>query len=233
MNEDKTEKVHIYLAKKNDRDEKRQLLIDNEPWRSSKLLGSLMCSVKDIERRIILGNSAFSTFQNVWQKRRLISTSKLLKVYDAQVGSVLLYNAGCWAVPQHIIEKVNITHRRHLRAILNIKWPNRISNEKLYQMTNSEPMSNRIDRDRWRFFGHVLRSTENTPSMLALYFAVECMSKMKGRLGRHRINLFTLLKKDLILLLRNFDIKLNSLRDIYYLRELAANRNNWRKLEKV
>ena len=126
--------------------------IDNEPWRSSKLLGSLMCSVKDIERRIILANSAFSTFQNVWQKRRLISTSKLLKVYDAQVGSVLLYNAGCWAVPQHIIEKVNITHRRHLRAILNIKWPNRISNEKLYQMTNSEPMSNRIDlRARWRF----------------------------------------------------------------------------------
>ena len=73
MNDSKTERVHLYLAKRGDVDEHGTPLVDNEPWRSSKLLGSLLCSIKDIERRIILANSAFSNLKNIWQKRKKIS----------------------------------------------------------------------------------------------------------------------------------------------------------------
>ena len=97
MNDDKTERVQFYLAKRGDVDEHGTPLVDNEPWRSSKLLGSLLCSVKDVERRIILGYAAFSTFNNIWQRSKNISLSRRLRVYEAQVISVLLYNCGCCA----------------------------------------------------------------------------------------------------------------------------------------
>ena len=146
MNDDKTERVQFYLAKRGDVNEHGTPLVNNEPWRSSKLLGSLLCSVKDVERRIILGYAAFSTFNNIWQRSKNISLSRRLRVYEAQVISVLLYNCGCWAAPKNIISKIDIAHRKHLRSILNIKWPKTISNKKLYKLTNSEPLSNRINR---------------------------------------------------------------------------------------
>ena len=231
MNDDKTERVHFYLAKRGDVSEHGTPLVENEPWRSSKLLGSLLCTVKDIERRIILGYAAFSTFNNIWQRSKNISLSRRLKVYEAQVISVFLYNCGCWAAPKNIITKIDIAHRRHLKYILNIKWPKTISNEKLYKLTNSEPLSNRINRARWRLFGHILRSDECTPASLALFFAAESMNRMKGRLGRHRINLFMLLKNDLKE--RKIYNDLNSVNDIHVLRELASNKKKWGELEHI
>ena len=122
--------------------------------------------------------------------------------------------------PKNIISKIEIAHSKHLRSILNIKWPKTISNKKLYKLTNSEPLSNRINCARWRVFGHILRSDECTPASLALIFAVESMNSIKGRLGRHRINLFKLLKNDLKE--RNIDIDLNCVNDIYVLRDIYS-----------
>jgi hypothetical protein len=45
--------------------------------------------------------------------------------------------------------------------------------------------------------GHVLRSPENSPAQSVLCFAVDAMSCMPGRVGRHRVNLFQVIKKDL------------------------------------
>ena len=171
MNDDKTEHVHVYLAQRGDVNSNGKSVIDNEQWRSSKLLGSLLCSVKDIEHRIILANIAFNNFSSVWSKGRKISLQRLLRVYDAQVVSVLLYNCSSWAVPQHILEKLDITHRKHLRSILKIKWSDKLSNAKLYALTDTTPLSTRVAKSRWKLFGHILRSEENTPASTALVFA--------------------------------------------------------------
>ena len=179
MNETKTEEVHFYLAKKGDVDAEGNALIDNEEWRSSKLLGSLLCSVKDINRRIILGNIAFNNFKNVWMQGNKISLKKRLRIYDAQVVSILLYNSGSWAAPKHIFEKINTCHRNHLRSIMNVKWPNKITNTCLYKVTNTKPLTTRIEQSRWKLFGHILRSTENTPASLSLMFAADSSEKKK------------------------------------------------------
>ena len=93
----------------------------NEPWRSTKLLGSLLCSTKDILHRIQLGNVAFANFRKVWLQGRKISLKRKLLIYEAQVVSVLMYGSYSWAAPKHILEKLNICHRRHLRSILNVR----------------------------------------------------------------------------------------------------------------
>ena len=46
-------------------------------------------------------------------------------------------------------------------------------------------------------FGHILRSDENTPAQLALLFAVNANTLFEGRLGRPRMNLFSVLVNDL------------------------------------
>ena len=65
-------------------------------------------------------------------------------------------------------------------------------------------------------FGHILRSCENTPAQLALSFAIESEEELKGRLGRPRLNLFSLLVNDLKmrnLSMNDFD-ELNEIKDI-------------------
>ena len=126
VNEQKTEFVRVYLAGKNETDSFGAKIAGNEPWRSTKLLGSLLCSTKDILHRIQLGNVALANFRKIWLQGRKISLKRKLLIYEAQVISVLMYGSCSWAAPKHILEKLNICHRRHLRSILNVRqgWRN-------------------------------------------------------------------------------------------------------------
>ena len=227
VNEDKTEFVRVYLADKSDVNEKGESLVNNEPWRSNKLLGSLLCSTKDITRRCILGNAAFSTFKKIWLQGAKISLERKLKVYEAQVVSVMLYNCNSWSAPQNVINKLDITHRRHLRSILNIHWPTgRISNKALYKRCKCSPLSDRVTAARWKMLGHILRSGETTPAYTSLHFALKGAQQYKGRVGRPRSNLFDIIVKDLAQRQINF----KNIDDLFYITDLAQNRVLWNKL---
>ena len=191
INNTKTEFVDFHLAQKDDPD------YNCEEWRKTKLLGSYMCSSYDIEQRCNLGHIAFNNYKNIWLHGRHICVKKLVQVYEAMVVSVILYNCSSWAAPKDILFKLDVCHRSHLRAILKIKYPTTISNNKLYDICASQPLSNRVKKSRWKMFGHILRSPENSPASLALSFAVEELKKYKGRVGRHQINVLSILNDDL------------------------------------
>ena len=228
MNEQKTEYVKVYIAGKEETDMHGVKVAGNEPWRNSKLLGSLLCSTKDIFHRIHLANIAFSTFTKVWLQGKRISLKRRIQVYEAQVVSVLLYGSCSWAAPKHVFERLNTTHRRHLRSILNITWPNIISNENLYKRCDVTPITERVDISRWTMLGHVLRLPENSPAALALVFAIDGCSA-KSRRGRHQVNLFNTIKSDLVL--RGYS--LSNIDDLYVLRDVAKDRKKWRSLYDV
>ena len=44
-----------------------------------------------------------------------------------------------------------------MRRVIGIKWPHRITNKKLYQVTETEPISITITERRWKLLGHILR----------------------------------------------------------------------------
>ena len=201
-------------------------LVDREEWRTNKTLGSLLCSTKDIFHRCYLGYAAFNNFKKVWMQGSKISLDRKLCVYEAQVVSTMLYNSNSWSAPKWVFEKLDVTHRRHLRSILNCKWPHAISNKSLYERCNSRPLSERVHESRWKMLGHVLRSQENSPSMLAFNFSIGGSNIYKARRGRHKTNLLSTLKQDL----KSRNIKLNSLKDMYELRNIACDRVRWRKL---
>ena len=203
-----------------------QPLINNEPWRSSKSLGSSLCSEKDITSRCIKGEAAFRKFEKVWLTRKKISLDRTLRLYEAQMVSVMLYNSNSWSATKTSLEKLDVTHRRHLRRILNIRYPEMISNNTLYKRCSVAKLSDRVSEYRWRMLGHILRSDENTAAQLALTFAVEADKSLIGRIGRPRSNLFTLIKNDL----NQRNLKMNSIAELNDIREIARCRERWKNL---
>ena len=138
----------------------------------------------------------------------------------------MMYNSSCWAAPKSVLDKLDIVHRRHLRSILNYRYPNVISNVNLYRRCNAEPLSARVDRNRWRMLGHVLRGPCDGPAYSSLVFAINTL-QYPGRVGRPQTNLFSLIKCDL----KDRNIFLNNLSDLSYLRNLASNKIIWRRLQ--
>jgi hypothetical protein len=233
INTTKTEFVDFHLAQKNEDD------FENEEWRKSKLLGSHMCSIYDIKQRCIKGNIAFNSYKNVWLQGRRINIRRLIQIYEAMVVSVIMYNCSSWAATKDILEKLDVCHRNHLRQILNIRYPTVISNKKLYEICQTKPLSQRVKLARWRLFGHILRMPENSPAALSLYFAVAGCQDLKGRRGRHRMNLLNILGSDInripidrssTNIHRHTKLKLKTDHDISTLRELAHNRREWENL---
>ena len=230
VNESKTEFVHFYLAIRGDVDSDGVPLVDNEPWRTSKSLGSLLCSTADIKHRIILANSAFQTYSKIWLQGPKIPLRKKLLGYEAQVVSVLVYNCGCWSAPKHVLSKLDTCHRKHLRRICNIYWPTGvISNKELYRRCQAIPMTERVRKARWTLLGHILRMDDNCPPVLAIRFAITSAEQHRGRRGRPRINLFSTIEVDL----KEHNLSLKTVADLDNIKQLAMNRVLWRNMFKA
>ena len=235
INDGKTEHTHIHLAppkplNKRKVDHNMQYR-GSEEWRTHKILGSLLDTTEDIKARCIKGLIAFNNFESIWLKKTNINLKRKLQIYEAQVVSILLYNCGTWAASQTTLEKLDITHRKHLRRILNIRWPGVISNKNLYQRCQTEPLSCRVAVSRWSLLGHILRGAKDAPAYLSIMFAIEQYSICKSRLGRPITNLLDVIKKDLAL--RDFKFSLNTIDDLYELEFLAYNKSEWKKYERV
>ena len=146
-----------------------------------------------------------------------IPLKKRTILYEALVVSVLMYNSSCWAAPKSVLEKLDIVHRRHLRAILNYRYPNIISNQNLYKRCNAKPLSVRVNQSRWRMLGHVLRGPADGPAYSSLLFAVNTL-QYPGRRGRPQSNLFSLILSDL----KRHDLSLSTAEELYELSSIAV-----------
>ena len=77
-------------------------------------------SVVKMKDRCTLGNAVFRVLRRFGLRltqRSLLK--KKLKVYEAQVVSVILYNASCWAATSAVLlTKLYICHRKQPKSIL-------------------------------------------------------------------------------------------------------------------
>ena len=161
VNESKTEFTHFYLGEKNEVDDKGEPLREREPWRSSISLGFKLCSNEDVKRRCVLANVAFQNYKKVWEQGKRIPLKTRLKIYKAQIVSILMYNCNSWAASKQLLHKPDVCHRNHLRSIIGITYPNIIRNETLYKRCEVVPLSERVTRARWRRLGHIFCSDNN------------------------------------------------------------------------
>ena len=145
-----------------------------------------------------------------------ISNETKLRIFNALIESIFLYNCEVWTVTKAIEKDIDIFQRNLLRRILNIKWSDKVSNEKLYEKTKTKRWSEKIKKRRLSWFGHLCRLPENCPAKQALYEALKPAKKPRGRPLFTWLELITNQVKEL-----DFD-------NIYDAIEFARDRQLWK-----
>ena len=82
--------------------------------------------------------------------------------------SVLLYGSETWREAVTSKKCIQTFVNKCLRNILNIRWPNTISNKELWRRTQQQPISQTIRSRKLRWVGHTLRKTETNITKQAL-----------------------------------------------------------------
>ena len=121
------------------------------------------------------------------------------------------------------LDRLDAYHRRHLRQIVGIHWPHRISNTALYRRCRCHPISEDVKSARWRLFGHVLRMPRDTPAQQAIDYYFADTGDATSR-GRARTSLPTALSADLRRVGRTLRRPQTSTRFAY---STANNGDNW------
>ena len=117
--------------------------------------------------------------QSTWKARNIRLKTKL-RIFKSNVISTLLYGSESWKVTKTISNKLNVFQNRCLRRILQIYWPNTITNEELHWRAEIEPISTQVKRRRWRWIGHVLRQQNTALTRIALRWTPDGQRK-RGR----------------------------------------------------
>ena len=147
-------------------------------------LGSLFNSEgscgEEIRRRIGFATGKFFSLKKAVWKQRGLGLKTKLRIYNATVISLLLYGAETWTCDQATYDKLDAFNTKKLRYLLG-KSREEISNQSIYKITNSRPISELIRERRMKWAGHVRRMNEQRIPKKILFGEV-----VNGKRGRGR-----------------------------------------------
>jgi len=122
---------------------------------------------EDIKARIGKARGAYLLLKNFW-KSKDISLNTKLRIFNTNVKTVLLYGSETWRTTKSNTAKLQTFINNCLRRILNIRWPNHISNKQLWERTRQGPIDLEIKKRKWRWIGHTLRKPVDCTTRQAL-----------------------------------------------------------------
>ena len=121
----------------------------------------------DVRVRIGKARVAYLQLKNIWSAKYLAITTKI-RIFNSNVKPVLLYGAETWRTTVNTTNKIQSFINTCLRRILQIRWPNTISNNELWKRTNQKPAEEEILKRRWRWIGHTLRKPASNTTRQSL-----------------------------------------------------------------
>ena len=126
MNLDKTEYTEIYKK--------------TNAWKTTKTLGSLLDCNADIKNRKQKAEHAFNSLWRLWKKQYNLTVATKVKLYNALIKPILLYNCSTWALTKTQLKGLESFNRRLLRRVLGVFYPDYISCQEVYIRSNTEPL---------------------------------------------------------------------------------------------
>ncbi|VDO67430.1 unnamed protein product [Schistosoma margrebowiei] len=112
---------------------------DLEDVKTFTYLGSIIDkqggSDADVKARIDKARATYLQLRNIWNSKQL-STNTKVRIFNTNVKTVPLYEAETWRTTKAIIQKIQVFINSCLRKILQIRWPDTISNNVLWERTN-------------------------------------------------------------------------------------------------
>ncbi|OOY36395.1 hypothetical protein BOV89_12810 [Solemya velum gill symbiont] len=122
---------------------------------------------RDVTARIGKARAAFVILKNIWTSKEIHTRTKL-RIFNSNVKSVLLYGCETWRTTKNIQNKIQTFINNCLRRIFNIKWPEKIRNEDLWERAGQAPVAEQIVRRKWGWIGHTLRKPAANTTRQAL-----------------------------------------------------------------
>ncbi|VDP63732.1 unnamed protein product [Schistosoma curassoni] len=110
--------------------------------------------------KVRIFNTNVLQLKNIWNSKQL-STNTKVRIFNTNVNTVLLYGEKTWRNTKAIIQKIQVFINNCLRKILQISWPDTISNNQLWERTNQIPVEEEIRKKHWKCIGHTLRKAPN------------------------------------------------------------------------
>jgi len=151
----------------------------------------------DLELGTRIGKAA-STFgrltKRVWRNKYLSVRTKV-RIYEACVLSILLYGAESWPTYRPQESRLSAFHTRNLRFIIGKTWEDKMTNEELFKITNSGPLSSRLKFIRLRWAGQVNRMP---PSRIPHSILHGVLEEGTRHIGRPKLRFKDVLKRDLV-----------------------------------
>ncbi|VDP38391.1 unnamed protein product [Schistosoma margrebowiei] len=103
----------------------------------------------DVKERIGKARATFLQLKNIWNSKQ-ISTSIKVRIFNTNVKAALPYRAEAWITTTTTIKQVQVFINSCLHKILNIHWPDTISNSVLWGKANQLPAEEEIRKRRWK-----------------------------------------------------------------------------------
>nr|KAG5696904.1 hypothetical protein BaRGS_015868 [Batillaria attramentaria] len=122
---------------------------------------------RDVTARIGKARAAMVMLKNVWASK-VISIRTKLRIFNSNVKSVLLYGCETWRTTKTMQQKIQTFLNTCLRRIFNIRWPEKIRNEELWERAGQEPVAKQILWRKWGWIGHTLRKPASSTTRQAL-----------------------------------------------------------------
>ena len=123
----------------------------------------------DVNARIAKAYAAFHKLGRTFRSSNISKKTKI-RIFKACVKPVLLYGSETWKTTEAVSRKLQVFVNSCLRKILKIFWPNTISNEQLWLLTESKPIAQDILERKWRWIGHTLRKPDNDIAKMAFEY---------------------------------------------------------------
>ena len=197
-------------------------------WCDCKLLGSKLDTEKDINRRKGLTIDSMKKLHQTYKSKHIKIKTKV-RTFNTFAASIFLYNSELWTVTSKTANRIDFFQRRMLRQAINIRWPKKISSQKLYEMTKVEPWSGTIRRRHLNWLGHLMRIPPETPTRISLH---EALKTTKRKRGKAKIAWLKVIEEDL-----SGNVKLDVFKDpaeitIMKLINVTRDREVWRTIAK-
>ncbi|VDP04638.1 unnamed protein product [Schistosoma margrebowiei] len=133
----------------------------------------------DVKATIGKARTAFLQLKNIWNSKQL-STNINVTIFNTNVKAVLPNGAQTWRTTTTTIKKLQVFINDCPCKILNIHWPDTISNNLLWKRTNQLPAEEEIRKRRWKWMGHTSRKSSDCITRQGLTWNPEGKWK-KGR----------------------------------------------------
>ncbi|XP_068723948.1 uncharacterized protein [Montipora capricornis] len=100
---------------------------------------------RDVTARIGKARAAFVMLKSIWASKEISARTKL-RIFNSKVKSIQLYGCETWQMTKTIQQKIQTFFNTCLRRIFNIRWPEKIRNEDLWEREGQEPVVKQILR---------------------------------------------------------------------------------------